>query len=525
VGGFAAGQNDSWQTRSDYNKFSLNIRTDYHLSPKTDLTGSLSINNYYSQTGGSVDSLAYYDRNYSSNNDFTYRKVDATRASVKLTHNWNPDSHSEVTTYYRNNSVGQNPSYSIKWIQGTSKASGEINENSFNSLGLIVQHSQRVKWLNSNVLIGGSADRSPNINHAYRTELEANLRADKKSVEKFTIIRELPDDLLTSYQANIFNSAIYGQFDFHPARFLKASLGGRYDRMFFNYDNFLDGTSGTKGYGQFTPKVGITADLGNDIGLYANLSKGFSPPGLSAIFRKKTTAEPDGELFYYNLKPAVFSNIEMGGWAALLNNKIYIDWAIYKMNGSNELLNIRQPDGSLDYQSAGKTLHQGIEYSVAYKPNTQWSFRLGGSNAIHRFVEFTLSTRQGDALKNVNGFDMPQAPNWVANTEVIYKPAYVKGLRLGLEWQAISSWYQNQINTVRYNDKGAFGFKGVSVLNLRTGYQFKSLEVFVNVLNTSNELYASSATRGNNLTDRSTYTPSAPRTFITGIQYNFTGKK
>ena len=525
AGGFVAGQTDSWQTRSDYNKFSLNLRADYHLSSKTDLTGSFSVNSYYSETGGSVDSLAYYSRQYVSNNNFTYRSVDAARANMRLTHHWTSGSRTEIAAYYRNNSIGQNPSYSIRWIPGSLTASGEINENSFRSLGMIAQHSKQFNWLNSSLLVGTTVDISPNRNRAYKTELSASLRPDKKSVEKYTLIRELPNELLTNYQADIFNSAVFSQFDFHPTSFLKASLGGRYDRMAFNYDNFLDQTAGNKSYGQFAPKIGLTADLGHDRGLYFNLSKGFSPPGLSAIFRKNTAATSSADLFYYNLKPAIFSNIELGGWAALLQNRIYIDWAVYKMEGRSELLNIRQPDGSTDYQSAGKTLHKGIEYSISYKPNNEWLIRFGGTNAIHRFVEFTLSNRETDNVKNVNGYDMPQAPRWVANTEITYRPVYIKGLRLGIEWQAISSWYQNQINSVKYSDRGAFGFNGVSVLNFRTGYQFKSLEVFVNVLNASNELYASAATRGNNISDRSTYTPSAPRTFTTGIQYNFNGKR
>lgn len=525
VGGFAAEQTNSWQTRSDYNKFSLNARTDYHLSARTDLTGSFSVNNYYSQTAGSVDSTAFYKRLYSSNNNFTYRSVDASKASIKLIQKWNIHSRSESTIYYRKNAVGQNPQYSIRWTPGSATASGEINENSFNSFGIISQHSQDINFLNSHLLAGVSFDRSPNKNRAYKTQLNATLRPDKRSVETYTLIRELPDDFLTNYQAKIYNSAAFAQLDFKPFHIIKVSLGGRYDRMAFTYQNFLDQTSGNRSYAQFTPKIGLTADLGRDRGLYANFSKGFSPPGLSAIFRKNTMAKTGGDLFYYNLKPAVFINMEMGGWAALIKNKIYLDWAFYRMNGSNELLNIRMPDGSTDYQSAGKTLHKGIEYSITYKPDNQWLLRFGGSNAIHRFVEFTLSNRQTDVLKNVNGYDMPQAPKWVANTEVTYKPAFAKGLRLGIEWQAISSWYQNQVNTVKYEDRGAFGFKGVSVLNFRTAYQWQGIEIFANLMNLSNELYASSATRGNNLTDRSTFTPSAPRYLTTGLQYNFSGKK
>jgi outer membrane receptor protein involved in Fe transport len=44
-------------------------------------------------------------------------------------------------------------------------------------------------------------------------------------------------------------------------------------------------------------------------------------------------------------------------------------------------------------------------------------------------------------------------------------------------------------------------------------------------MNIANELYANSASRGNNLTDRTTFNPGAPRTFVFGVQYNFEGKK
>ena len=60
---------------------------------------------------------------------------------------------------------------------------------------------------------------------------------------------------------------------------------------------------------------------------------------------------------------------------------------------------------------------------------------------------------------------------------------------------------------------------------MRIGYKLKSIEVFSNLMNLNNSLYATNAGRGNNLTDRSTFTPSAPRTIIMGVQYNFTGKK
>lgn len=64
----------------------------------------------------------------------------------------------------------------------------------------------------------------------------------------------------------------------------------------------------------------------------------------------------------------------------------------------------------------------------------------------------------------------------------------------------------------------------MSVLNLRAGYVWKGVDLFINVLNLTNERYANAASRGNAPTDRTTFTPAAPRTVTVGIQYNFTGK-
>ncbi len=516
VGGFVSKQRNSWLASSDYDKSSYFARLEYAFTPRTRLTGTLSYNDYSSQTSGSVDSTAFFARQYVSTTDFTYRKTFSLRSRLTLEHDWKDGSQSFVTAFVRNNSIGQNPAYSIRWTTGSPTATGQINSNDFKSYGFIAQHTQKMSFLNSKLIAGATIDLSPNTYLAYQTNLTTQLRADKKSVEKYTQIEERPDIQLANYQADIHNVAAYLQYDFELLPKLRVSAGLRYDRMAFDYTNALDKSSGGKDYSQVTPKIGATYDLGNGKGLYVNYAKGFSPPALTAIFLKRTTPTATGDLFYYNLQPAKFDNVEIGGWASLLNNKIYIDGAVYQMNGTNELLNIRQPDNSTDYQSAGRTLHRGVELGVTYRPSKQVFFRFGGTHAVHRFVEFTLSQRATDAVQNVNGKDMPSAPRTLWNTEISYYPAWLKNFRTSVEWQHVASWYQNQTNTVNYG--------GYDFANFRAGYQWKGIEVFSNVLNATNALFATNATRGNNVTDRTTYTPAAPRTFVFGIQYSFSGK-
>ncbi len=74
IGGFYGQQRNSWISNSDYDKNSVNARIDYELTKTTKLILAGSFNDYYSQTGGSVDSVAFYSRTYVSTTDFTYRK-------------------------------------------------------------------------------------------------------------------------------------------------------------------------------------------------------------------------------------------------------------------------------------------------------------------------------------------------------------------------------------------------------------------------------------------------------------------
>lgn len=509
TGGYVARQKGSWASNSDFDKSSINVRLDYQLRPKTKLWGSFAYNDYFSQTGGNIDSTGYYSRSYQSPADFTYRSSFSSRSRLTLEHKWSVNANSSLTAFYRDNALGQNPSYSISWTSPSLTASGQVNQNSFKSFGLMGQHSQNFEFLNSKLVAGFLLDRSPNDFWAYRINLAATLRPDKKSVEKFTITQVLPSTFLGNYSAVIWNKAAYAQFDLHPVEKLRLSLGGRFDQMSFDYTNFIDNSTGTKSYEQFSPKLGVTYEASSALGFYGNFSKGFSPPALSAVFRARPAAQvaATGEKFYLSIDPAVFSNYEVGGWASLWQNKVFFDYTFYRLEGNNELLGIRQPDNTMDYQSTGKTLHEGIEYQITIRPNDSWNLRFGGTNAKHTFVDFVLSTRASDALKNVNGKEMPQAPNFIANSEVTYK---YKGARIALEWQKIGPWFQDQVNNV--------SFEGLSVFNLRMGYNYKAYQFFTNIMNLGDALYATTATRGNNATDKSTYTPAAPRTVVAGVQ-------
>ncbi|WP_395059562.1 TonB-dependent receptor [Flavobacterium sp.] len=519
VAGLTSEQKNSWLAASDYDKNNINLRMDYAITTNTKLIGTFMQGKYYSQTSGNINEETFYSRNYTSTTNFTYRKSDALRTSIKLNHNWNDKSESFITIFHRDNKLGQNPSYGIRWTTGQTTAKGEINSNNFKSYGALAQHSQKFDFLQSNLIIGGLYDRSPNNYSSNQINLKANLNSDGQSVNTYENLGE-NGAKLADYNAIIKNSAGYLQYSFNVIDKLKLTIGTRFDQMDLTYTNNVGiVASGEKKYSQLTSKVGLNFNLNKNIGFYGNLAQGFAPPGLTAIFRKKpntgTTTIPAE--FYYNLEPTKFNNYEVGGFLNLLKNKLTVDYAIYYLQGKNELLSIRQPDNSTDYQSAGETQHKGIEFGVNYKPTQEWHFRIGGTNAKHKFIDFKVSDKPIDLVQRLDGFEMPSAPKWVGNSEVSYYPKWLPNFRTAIEWQYVSSYYQDQINTVKDS--------GYNFFNTRIGYSYKSIEFYTNIINLTDKLYAYNVTKGNNASDKVTYTASAPRTFMIGIQYNFDLKK
>jgi iron complex outermembrane receptor protein len=525
IAGISSLQENGWMAYSDYNKDNLNARIDYNISPSTRLISNTMYGKYYSDMSGTVNEDAFNNRTYKSTSNFTYRKSEALRTRLTLEHDWNNNSSSYLTAYYRDNKLGQNPSYGIRWSPtvNPTTAKGEVNSNNFKSYGAIGQHTQKFDLLNTKIVAGALYDYSPVTYRSYVLDLKANLNpgeAGKQTVDSYEIIAEHPDSKLADYTADIINTAGYAQVSINPVNNLIFTVGGRYDNMKVKYNNALDLSSGSKVYDKITYKAGANYNPFTFAGIYANYSQGFAPPGITSIFRTKpgtggTTAVPAE--FYYNLEPATFNNVEIGGWFSLLENKLNLDYAFYYMEGKNELLNVKLADNTTDYRSAGETRHKGIEFGATYKPSKQFNIRLGGTYAQHTYIDFKLSDKPSDPVQNLNGKEMPAAPRWSGNSEVSYYPNWLPNLRTSIEWQLVGSYYQDQINTFKYN--------GYNLFNARIGYQWRKIEIYGNVMNLTDKLYAYNVSRANIANAQPTYTAAAPRTFVFGIQYNFSLKK
>lgn len=512
VSGYYANQTNGPIQYSDFHKTAVTARLDYHIDSATTWTNSISYINYFSDMYGSLDSTHFARKNYAAQAFFTYRKVTAFRARSTISHKWSDNGTTSATFLYRDNSVTQNPSYSIATYHAGGNAtnplspdtaSGNINTNAFKSYGLFLQHIQRFRFLDSKLIIGTSTELDPQS--FFQDFIWVKKQNQNGVVNYVSYTRLNPDSVMANYRTVISNFGSYADYDFTIAPGLRISAALRYDAFQYAFVNSLPGSKVTGGpstitnYGKLAPKVGFTYNY-DGIGFYGTYSEGYVPPQITQVFGKTRNSA--------YLLPQTFKNYEVGGWLSLLKNKLYIDYSFYLMNGTNEIINVRLPDNTTQPQNAGVTRHKGIEYGISYRPANDLYLRLSGSNALHKFVNYVAGG------VNYDGYEIASAPHFTGNAEVVYKPHYIRGFRIDFEEQQVGKYYMDNLQQLPYS-----GFK---VTNIRAGYQLGPAEIWINALNVFNAYYATLATASVTGGKASySYNLGDPRAFTLGLAYHF----
>jgi len=504
VSGYYANKQNGFMQYSDFHKGTFTARVDYQFSDKTSLTSSITYLNYYSEMSGTIDSTMFARKTFANMQTFTYRKVDALRYHSTLTHTWNERSKSTITLMYRDNEIGQNPAYRIKddyrkqgniYVGRKDVAHGEINENAFNSYVFIAQHRQNLNWKKA-VLIGGvNTDLSPSTYNANYIRIKKDTLANKY------VSYQKTDSMLTNYATKLNNYAAFVNFEFSPFEKMRVVASLRYDYFHYNFDNHLKSSafSGSRdtinNFSRVSPKIGFTYNFSGRSGVYANYSEGFVPPQVTELYTGVKVP---------NLDPSIFYNYEVGGWIEIIKNHLSGDVSAYRLTGTNEIINVKLDDGSFANQNAGKTLHRGIELGLNATPLKDVTFRLSGAYSKHEFINYV------EKGVPYNGNEMANAPNWIYNSEVWYKPAFIKGFRVGVELQHVGNYFVDPQNTAKY--------QGYNALNVRTGYRLNGFEIWVNILNATSNYYSYITTRS---AFGYSYQVAEPRNFNVGMCYDF----
>ena len=460
---------------SDFNKKALSVKRTFRLNEKLKGYQNLQYINYYTQMTGSLDSIKFFQKNFGSQQSFTFRKIDALRFRQNLDYNWNTHSNTTFNFMYRNNTMDQNPAYSIASTANPTKFKGQVNSNHFDAYVLDLQHVWSIPMLSSKIMLGGYWDIT-----------NQNLMANYIDIVKDTSIGKFTkytypsrDSLITNYNTEISNKAIYFNYIANLNKAIRLNMTMRYDNFEYLFNNLLPiGTPSAKNnFTQFTPKLGLTYNQ-RWWGGYLNYSKGFVPPQITEIYNAIRVPY---------LLPQNFSNIEIGSWYQ--SKKLSAEISIYSLQGKNEIISVRQTDGVNLNQNSGATSHMGIEYQIRYQLAPSMDISLNGSNTKHKYLNTSIKG------VDVSGKEMNAAPNLFNNVSFNWKPT--KLIRSSLEWIHQSAYYMDETNATRY--------PGFNLLNARFGLQFKKSEIWLNVLNLTNTYYSTMATKNFSVKGSSAY--------------------
>jgi iron complex outermembrane recepter protein len=202
---------------------------------------------------------------------------------------------------------------------------------------LILQHKQNLHWKKAVIIGGINVDVSPS---SYSAEY---IRINKDSVSKVYTAYKSADSILTHYKSDINNYAAFANFEFSPIEKLRVVASLRYDLFHYDFNNYLQPSSYSgspdtiSNFKRVSPKIGFTYNFSPATGFYANYSEGFVPPQVTEMYKGVKVPE---------LKPSVFYNYEIGGWAELIKGKLSADISAYKLEGTNEIISVRMDDGS-----------------------------------------------------------------------------------------------------------------------------------------------------------------------------------
>jgi len=302
-------------------------------------------------------------------------------------------------------------------------------------------------------------------------------------------------DLFLDRQFDVQTASLFGQGEFNFSKYLRASIGLRYDQYFGSFTNSdpditpfsLDMSS----LSNVSPKIGLRSTVAEGLDIRASVSQGFTLPNSTLKY------EPDS-----NLDPSVLWQYELGGRYTGLK-WLTVDVVGWTLNTTNEIF--ENPPGSGDFVNIGETARRGIESEVIITP-------VSGLN-IRGTYSYTDTEIQNNPDQELEGKKIPNVPESIATFDVSY--ALQNGLGARVLFRDVGSYFTNSANTASY--------EGYSVTNLFLFYNFNHQSanqgrLFVEVRNVFNSIYSEVAFGG---PGSQILTPAPTRNFMAGVTFNF----
>lgn len=315
------------------------------------------------------------------------------------------------------------------------------------------------------------------------------------------------NDELTSQQFLLF-----AQADINLPKDFNITLGG--STNFLRYDFLSQLPPPTEQQRKFdpvfSPRIALLKKITSSFSVYANVSKGFSPPSLAEV-------RPSAGTYNNSLNPERGISFEAGARGNLFKEQLVFDVNAYDFQLDETIVIQRTADGAEYFINAGKTSQRGIEAQLSWLPNLNSklisSFRLWSSYTYNHY-------RFEDYVQDGNDYSGNRLTG-VAPTIVLF------GADVML-WKVYFNVTANYTDAIPLNDANTEYASEYFLLGGRLGYRTKlwtsmPFDIFAGVDNALDKTYS----LGNDLNavGGRYYNAAADRNYFIGLSINPQFKK
>lgn len=312
-------------------------------------------------------------------------------------------------------------------------------------------------------------------------------------------------DLAFEQRERVTSEAIYLQAQYAIDDIWSLSAGARYDEIEFDVrDEFLaDGVdSGERDFDQFSPSLGVTADLGKYV-LFASWSNSFETPTTTEL------ANPDASGgFNPLLQPQLADSVELGLRTG--NERMYFELAVFQIDIDDELVpfELAEYPGRTFYVNAGRSDRRGVETALSWRHDSGF-----GVDASYTWSDFTYTEFTDDSGNDFSGNELPGLPEHFGYLALNYETP--SGLAIVLEASYSGELFADNANTTSVD---AF-----TVSNLRFYDEFNysrwQVRPYIGINNLFDERYNDNI-RINSFGGRY-FEPAPDRNVYLGVTVNF----
>ncbi|MGH7508605.1 MAG: TonB-dependent receptor [Gemmatimonadales bacterium] len=486
---------DGWRDGTPYDRQSGTLRWDLHVSDRTRLKTIAAIS-HIDQPGDGGSDLTAADFQNAPARSYTpiaFRRVMAARLSSELQVRTEQSSFG-ATLYTRYNELDLLPAWQLSFDpQGW--------ETRHSSIGLLTRWRRTLASLRTNVSTGIDLEYSPG--HRVESEIEP-----QRAGQVFT--GYTPGQVQYHYDVAFWQASPYAQAEVALPGGVQLSAGVRYDRIGYDYTNRLGvlatgshrrpGSTGVA-FDRVSPKLGATWEVAPNTSFFGSYRAAFRAPSESQLFRQGSAEST------IDLKPVRAGSWE-AGFRTALGGVMTIEATAYTMRLRDDILTFFNPENGLRLtQNAGATNHRGVELGVGLL--LLRGLRLDGAIS---YARHTYAAWQPRPDVDYSGNEMELAPRFLGNSRLTYRPGFLSGGVIALEWVRLGSYWMDPENAQRYGGHSLFNFHGTVPV---VGH----LELTGRVTNLGNRRFAETSSFDAQQGER--YRPGAPRQFYLGAQYRF----